>query len=235
MAKLNRETLKNYFRSGQQPSEKAFADLIDSMVNIYDDDFSKDEEKMLKVAAQDDQRTVISIFTERKANEAGWNIDVEKNGDLYIRSAEKDSQNAGFLAIRKNNKIEFNASEISLVGHTRQGISGTCPTDGKWYGISEARSGINMYEIRASYMGNNNRYGTILAWASHCGAKKRKIRRMRPRSFFWQNKLQLKWMKVRDDRGNKIQCMLCLRSRYRNSTGIVQYSINHIWNHVANT
>ena len=41
MAKKNRRSLKNAFREGAQPSADAFADLIDSALNVVDDGFDK--------------------------------------------------------------------------------------------------------------------------------------------------------------------------------------------------
>jgi DNA-binding transcriptional regulator YhcF (GntR family) len=51
MDKKNRETLKNYFKKGSLPSEKEFANLIDSMLNTIDDGFEKTEDEGLKISA----------------------------------------------------------------------------------------------------------------------------------------------------------------------------------------
>ena len=36
MAKQNRTTLKNYFQTGDKPSQAQYADLIDSNLNLQD-------------------------------------------------------------------------------------------------------------------------------------------------------------------------------------------------------
>jgi len=44
MALLNRQSLINYFKKGSAPSERHFADLIESTVNIVDDGISREGE-----------------------------------------------------------------------------------------------------------------------------------------------------------------------------------------------
>ena len=41
MTKRNRKTLSDNFADGSLPTQDAFGDLIDSMVNIVDDGFDK--------------------------------------------------------------------------------------------------------------------------------------------------------------------------------------------------
>jgi len=42
MALLNRQSLINYFKKGSAPTERHFADLIESTVNIVDDGISRE-------------------------------------------------------------------------------------------------------------------------------------------------------------------------------------------------
>lgn len=57
-----RETLKAYFRQGSVPTEKSFADLIDSMVNRLDDGFAKSPEQGLMLSAEDKLLRLVSLY-----------------------------------------------------------------------------------------------------------------------------------------------------------------------------
>ena len=45
MGTADRSTLKKFFESGRMPSERQFADLIDSMLNMVDEGFDKTEQR----------------------------------------------------------------------------------------------------------------------------------------------------------------------------------------------
>ncbi|MCC2545346.1 hypothetical protein LJY25_02730 [Hymenobacter sp. BT175] len=57
-----RDTLKSYFRQGKVPTEKSFADLIDSVVNRLDDGFAKLPEHGLMLSAEDKLGRLISFY-----------------------------------------------------------------------------------------------------------------------------------------------------------------------------
>src|SRR5256885_746912 len=58
-----RQQVKEYFRNGMLPSENDFSDLIDSMVNIKDDGFSKDKFDGLKLYAADNSSRFLTLYT----------------------------------------------------------------------------------------------------------------------------------------------------------------------------
>lgn len=62
MSSKNRETLKNYFSEGQLPTEAHFADLIDSMLNMTDEGFSKTVENGEEVRAAVGHNALLSFF-----------------------------------------------------------------------------------------------------------------------------------------------------------------------------
>lgn len=227
MAKLNRKTLKNYFKSGERPSQQAFSDLIDSSVNILDDDFSNVRDTALKVTGNNERRTAISIYTQPDDKEAAWNILISKDGELRC-SAAGDKNN---LILSPEGDVVLDSEKIYLQGKSiLQGKAGNCPADGRWHYVSAEYASVNMYEITAVYSAGGNRYTTILkACASHCNGRKRIVNRMRPFSFFWQNKLKVKWVKIKNKKGGAVILRLAIRTRYFNKNGTIQYRIRQTW------
>lgn len=62
MAMKDRNTLKNYFRKGNLPSEANFENLIDSSVNKIDDGFSKTEDEGLMLSNIGESEKIISFY-----------------------------------------------------------------------------------------------------------------------------------------------------------------------------
>ena len=94
MKKLwNRESLKNFFRKGQSPTEMHFAYLIDSQVNKIDDGFAKSEEEGLKLAPAGAETTVMSIYKSNVDNLPEWQLNIGREpgkGRLSFDSVRPD-------------------------------------------------------------------------------------------------------------------------------------------------
>ena len=91
----------------------------------------------------------------------------------------------------------------------------TLPADGKWHAITDGLEGINMLEVTASYSTDSGKHSTLIAWASCCFGKRRKISRIRPKTFFfWTNKIRIRWVRVKDKNGHKTKCVLQIKTRY---------------------
>ncbi|UOQ52083.1 hypothetical protein [Hymenobacter cellulosivorans] len=58
----NRQELKDYFKQGAMPTEKSFANLIESVVNRRDDGFEKSPEAGMMLAASEDYRRLLSLY-----------------------------------------------------------------------------------------------------------------------------------------------------------------------------
>lgn len=232
MAKLNRETLKNYFSSGQRPSGDTFKDLIESTVNILDDDFSEKPDAAIKVAADGDDRDVISFYKQSGEPSPDWTISVETCGDLLISRRKNDEQFRSSIVFKDDGDIEINGRNTWISGSRRGTAMESLPADGKWHAVTDNLTGINMLEVTATYGTPSGRHSTLIAWASSCFGKRRKIKRIRPATFFfWTNKIRIRWVRVKDKNGHKTICVLQLKTRYdagKNSS--IQYSITQMWN-----
>jgi hypothetical protein len=232
MAKLNRETLKNYFSSGQRPSGDTFKDLIESTVNILDDDFSEKPDAAIKVAADGDDRDVISFYKQSGEPSPDWTISVETNGNLVISRHENDDQFRSSIVFKDDGDIEINGRNTWITGGRRGAAVQSIPADGKWHSITEGLTGISMLEVTAAYSTGSGKHSTLIAWASCCFGKRRKIERVRPKTFFfWTNKIRIRWVRVKDKNGHKTKCILQIKTRYsggKNSN--IQCSITQLWN-----
>ena len=232
MAKLNRETLKKYFSSGQRPSGETFKDLIESTVNILDDDFSEKIDAPIKVAADDNAREVISIYRQSGEPSPDWTISVETSGDLIISRRKSEEEFRSSIVLKDDGDIELNGRNTRISGSRKGTATLPQPADGKWHPITEELTGIAMLEVTATYSTASGRHSTLIAWASHCYGRRRKIKRIRPRTyFFWNNKLRMRWVRVKDKNGHKTKCVLQIKTRYRCSgNSSIQCSITQLWN-----
>lgn len=80
MTKRNRKTLSDNFADGSLPTQDAFGDLIDSMVNIVDDGFDKSALDGVKIAQLDNNSRLISFFDEITVKEPLWTIALSTTG-----------------------------------------------------------------------------------------------------------------------------------------------------------
>ena len=87
MALLNRQSLINYFKKGSAPSERHFADLIESTVNIVDDGISREGENGFRITPIGRSKRLISFYKNFKQINPEWsiNLDKEQNGGLAFQ------------------------------------------------------------------------------------------------------------------------------------------------------
>jgi len=80
MTKRNRKTLSDNFSEGKLPTQEAFGDLIDSMVNIVDDGFDKSANDGMKVAQLGNDSKLISFYDEITVKTPLWSIAFSTSG-----------------------------------------------------------------------------------------------------------------------------------------------------------
>jgi hypothetical protein len=227
MAVQNRQTLRNYFSSGQRPSGKQFEDLLDSVVHIHDEVIKKSKDHVIEVAPAEKSRDVISILG--KPGEApGWAFSLQENGDLAV-SEIMGGKGLASLVFKTNGDIEMHGNNIITAGH-RKGVCTEYAANGEWHTVAKGLEGVNVLEIIAAYTGSKGKSSTLMAWASHCCGRRRKIRRMRPRTFFWNNKIRVRWVRVKDAHGSKTLCDLQVKTRYKAGDGtLIKCSTTTLW------
>lgn len=201
MARRNRKTLQNYFQKGQMPSEQDFVDLIDSMVNIVDEGFSKSINDGLELYCVADSSKYISFFQNIEDKSPIWTCESDNsNNNLSFinRNGEK------ILVLSEEKKIGINTDSpeteldvngvVSFKGKRGTYKSGIVPANGKWNSILDNLDGCQAFEIMAGVgKKRSGKYSLLHAFALSTFNSKNKI--IYHQSFFHTmcNSLKLKW------------------------------------------
>lgn len=160
MSLFNRQTLKNFFKKGQFPSEVHFGYMIDSMVNKIDDGFAKTENEGLQLSPIGDSEKILSIFEQLSDAQSLWQFVLDKNKEqraLNIQNKAGQSQlylkDNGYVGIHNTNPQHHLDVGGTLAYQTRIGTykQGTIPGDGKWHSIldSDQLSEMDAFEVTA--------------------------------------------------------------------------------------
>ena len=165
MDKKNRETLKNYFKKGSLPSEKEFANLIDSMLNTIDDGFEKTEDEGLKISALGNSDTLAGFYRDIEQKSAIWSMEFKAPEDRLLFKGRQGT----VLSLGHDGRVGINtdtpAAELDVSGtlasRGRMGTfegkhkNGRVPADGKAHTILEGLDGCRAFEIMAGAGGGN--------------------------------------------------------------------------------
>lgn len=258
--KKNRETLRNYFRKGQFPSEVHFKDLVDSVVNIIDDGFSKTPQHGLGLAPQEDAEQLLSFFRSLNATNPEWQLAFTKEEGAEGLSFDRLQPQAGeapkavsqlFLAKDGPVGIHQRLPRFTLdVGGTVASSSrvgtyqiGRVPADKKWHTLIGGLSGIQVFEVIATARGpeGRGRYATTHAIAMGMpGPSRRRIRQNRSYMGFFWNRIELCWEYTYQEEAREGQpkYLYELKARTRTNYGVhengdtcsIDFHITNLWN-----
>jgi len=179
MAKKNRRSLKNAFREGAQPSADAFADLIDSALNVVDDGFDKSDEEGFKVAQIGHDGCLMSFYENLSVRGASWSLRLapgggqlqacDEAGRVVLVLVAEPAGEGDATRVGINKTAPAHALDVDGVVGAR-GRSGTaCPpvrADGKWHDITPPLDGCRAFEVMAG-VGDKEagRYALLHAFA----------------------------------------------------------------------
>lgn len=143
MTLLNRQSLINYFKKGSAPSEKHFADLIESTVNIVDDGISREGENGFRITPVGRSKRLISFYKNFKQIKPEWSINLDKEGlsGLTIQQEEntpalvfKSGGNIGVGIENPKSKLDVDGY-VTSKGRIGSYLSGQVAGDGKWQNL----------------------------------------------------------------------------------------------------
>jgi hypothetical protein len=103
MTKRNRKTLADNFSDGKLPTQEAFGDLIDSMVNIIDEGFDKNALDGIKIAQLDNSSKLISFYDEITVKSPIWSVAFSPSG--YGGGADRYKNLNFFFGDSKTNGV----------------------------------------------------------------------------------------------------------------------------------
>ena len=242
MAMKDRNTLKNYFKIGDIPSEAEFEHLIDSGINKIDDGFSKTRKDGLMISSLGGTENLMSFYEEIQDENAQWVININKDGianddknDLQLRDPENGKplftlSKKGRVGINENKpkyELEVNGWSASKGRVGTYTAENTIPANGKWHAITPKLNYCQAFEVIArTGIKDTGKHAILHAVAvSAYGNSRSSIRKTRGRYNFWKPvKLQLRWTGTTYAYQLKMRCKQNLGSDVH-----IKYFITHLW------
>ncbi|MDC8760339.1 hypothetical protein [Janthinobacterium fluminis] len=173
MAQHSRDTLKRLFQQGAMPAQGAFAALIESMLNIVDQQFDKTPTDGLKVG-QIGQGRLLSFYQDIAHKSAIWSVRMDapsrslvfgtggmqeddgKPGDGYRKAMElrPAPDNVAFAPLvgpagPPDSQFQLDVQgRVVADGRIGRAVA-TVPADGAWHDITCDLSGCHAFEVMA--------------------------------------------------------------------------------------
>lgn len=230
MAKTDRKTLKEYFSKGKKPDSSQFADLIDSMLNILDDGFSRLPERGVLLSPLNSQGPVMEVRKRIQDDDPQWVLSLGADMQLHIYRKEEEEAfltlyQDGRIVLGENGKANLTVNgTVQADSFTGAYLTGHTPADGKWHLIGNQEYTCRVYRIVAACgVKNRGKYGIAYVTAMHCfGAHRRIYSR---RTWFGErfNKIQFRWKRE----GNL--CGLEVRTRRNYGEGVmIHYQVTSL-------
>ncbi len=208
--KRTRNELKKYFGAGQKPTSENFAELIDSMVNIVDDQV----EGKIELVSADEHDAAIAFKKKSLDSKPVWTMAVDKSGVLSVRNGADAST---VLSFYPDKRIELgDGADIvvkgklhadAFLGHAKG--RNHFPADGQWHELLDGSKGGKAYEITAGCeVGHSFGFLFVKAIATQWDNEPIRVvvTNYSWRTFF-NNRIQVKWFKESG------RCVLKIRTR----------------------
>ncbi len=247
MERKGRNELKEIFSRGSLPTERHFRTLIDSLLNLEDDDFQSLLDGPLKIYSRNDQRspgskkTVLEFFRaqEDTKDQPVWkftlNVDQKGRESLHL----VNSQQIEVLSISPSGEVTINSTQTLIKG---SGYLAECygnyykncayevEADGAWHSVITKLTGCQAFEVMAS---TGNKYtpksdfaitkATALLVPSpkrpwdFFFPEKNKIHMLQNHSGSSRNKIDFRWLRAAD---NSFSLQTRTRRDYKGNTKI---------------
>lgn len=236
MTKVNRETLRSYFRSGSRPTGEQFEDLIESVPNIIDDGIARSDGEGLKLAPINGKGAVLEFFRDIQDDRAAWKITIDPVvGTLSLVNENDDP----VLTFNSGDPVRVHTGIESYGGVSAPGFTGTfrqsriidrpAKADGRWHTLplaeQEERDGCRAYRIIAGCgKPATGKYALLEATAIQCCGKKRRIRTTSSWIGCRLHRIRLRW---HTENG---QTVLQIRTRKNYGDSVtIRYQVTELW------
>lgn len=226
----DRNTLKDYFKSGNAPTEEQFAELIDSIPNIREDGVVRTVRDGIVFYPQEGHDIWAAFYENAPAGEDGvegagsgcaqpcWTLATGHDKEFIL----KDEAGKPVLVIAQGSTISP-AVEPDAGDACRM-----MPADGYWHDLPvEAKvgresRGCRVYRILAVYQRGKTCCRMAEVEASHCGGGQLRLSSPQKRWGIWRGPICLRWK--RKNGGLFLQ----MRGR-RVYEGTIRYRMTEVW------
>lgn len=153
----NRETLKNYFSDGKLPTQEHFAELIDSMLNMSDEGFSKSVKNGDEIYAPYGYHHLQSFYREQDPAMPRWRVSLSKDADqLLLHSGNEEQpqlclnreQGVGIGTLQPQAALDVQGA-VRSSGRVGSYAVKTALANGKWQPLTEELEGCQGFEVVA--------------------------------------------------------------------------------------
>lgn len=236
MAKKNRNSLKNAFREGAQPSAESFGDLIDSVLNVVDEGFEKTDVDGFKITQLGGKGKLISFYENLSVHQPAWSMHLGREnrqlivGDasgkpaltLLAGSGEKPAR-IGINNDKPTHELEVNGT-MAMRGRIGSD-KGQVKADGLWHDITPALDGCRAFEIMAGVGDKESgRYALANAVAINTFNRNGKINCQQSHFGSRCDKIELRWV------GETHAYTLQIRTRCAYGEHVaIQYFLTDLW------
>ncbi len=173
MALLNRQSLKNYFKKGNAPTEQHFIDLIESSINIVDDGIARGVDQGFRISPIGHSNRLLSFFKNMQKRDPEWFITLNENDIPGIAFQEQGKgprlvlKEGGQIGIGVHNPRYSLEVKGTLGVNNRIGTlyQGQVPGDSKWHDIISGLKEPSAFEIMATINGKKGSGKYALAHA----------------------------------------------------------------------
>ncbi len=248
MARKDRKTLEAKFKNGRMPSEVAFADLIDSTLNLIDDGFEKTVEDGLRIFQLGDGK-LMSFYQNMATLSSMWFVGIDKaTGNLSfgnssnphiltLRSIDKedtesnDAPKMGVGINTDNPQFELDvAGTIACYGRAGRRGELAVPADGNWHDITGMLTGCQAFEVVAGVGGKDadGKFALMHAFALNAYNAKSHITYHQAHYGAKCNRLELRWESGVNAENFEYTLQLRVESSYGDKIW-VNYHITRLW------
>ena len=208
----NRNSLYQYFKNGERPTQDHFHDLINSTINILEDGISKDFNNGLQLAPQtrneEKGEKLISFYEQLDGSDPVWSINLmgtAAHKKLCFISAQSDKV---LLTLTHDGRVGINELEprydldvsgaIGMKSRIGTYKKGTLKANKEWQPILKGLSGCHIFEVvaMAHSKEGEGKYSSVHAIASNAySGKSGRIKCTRDYyGWKWWRRIGLRWV-----------------------------------------